>query len=61
MVALGIRKMRLLTNNPKKIIGLEGYGLSIVERVSIEIKPHEKNIEYLSIKKRKLGHILKKV
>jgi 3,4-dihydroxy 2-butanone 4-phosphate synthase/GTP cyclohydrolase II len=61
LVALGLRKMRLLTNNPRKIIGLEGYGLSIVERVPIEIKPHEKNIEYLSIKKKKLGHILNKV
>jgi 3,4-dihydroxy 2-butanone 4-phosphate synthase/GTP cyclohydrolase II len=61
LVALGVRKMRLLTNNPKKIIGLEGYGLSIVERVPIEIKPDEKNIKYLEVKKKKLGHILKKV
>jgi 3,4-dihydroxy 2-butanone 4-phosphate synthase/GTP cyclohydrolase II len=61
LVALGVRKMRLLTNNPKKIIGLEGYGLSIVERVPIEARPHEKNISYLSAKKKKLGHILKKV
>jgi 3,4-dihydroxy 2-butanone 4-phosphate synthase/GTP cyclohydrolase II len=61
LVALGVRKMRLLTNNPKKIIGLEGYGLSIVERVPIEIKPDEKNIKYLEAKKKKLGHILRKV
>jgi 3,4-dihydroxy 2-butanone 4-phosphate synthase/GTP cyclohydrolase II len=61
LVNLGVRKMRLMTNNPKKIIGLGGYGLSIVERVPIEIKPHEKNIKYLSIKKKKLGHILKHV
>ena len=61
LVNLGVRKMRLMTNNPKKLIGLEGYGLSVVERVPIEIKPHEKNIRYLSIKKKKLGHILKHV
>jgi 3,4-dihydroxy 2-butanone 4-phosphate synthase/GTP cyclohydrolase II len=61
LVALGVRKMRLLTNNPKKIIGLAGYGLSIVERVPIEAQPHEKNISYLSTKKKKLGHFLKKV
>lgn len=61
LVNLGVRKMRLMTNNPKKLIGLEGYGLSIVERVPIEIKPHEKNIKYLSAKKKKLGHMLKDV
>lgn len=61
LVNLGVRKMRLMTNNPKKLIGLEGYGLSIVERVPIEIKPHEKNIRYLSVKKKKLGHMLKHV
>ncbi len=61
LVNLGVRKMRLMTNNPKKLIGLDGYGLSIVERVPIEIKPHEKNIKYLSIKKTKLGHMLEKV
>ena len=61
LVNLGVRKMRLITNNPKKIIGLEGYGLRIVERVPIEIKPHEKNIRYLKTKKKRLGHMLKKV
>ncbi|TNF54271.1 bifunctional 3,4-dihydroxy-2-butanone-4-phosphate synthase/GTP cyclohydrolase II [bacterium] len=61
LVNLGVRKMRLMTNNPKKIIGLEGYGLRIVERVPIETKPHDKNIRYLSIKKKKLGHLLNKV
>jgi 3,4-dihydroxy 2-butanone 4-phosphate synthase/GTP cyclohydrolase II len=61
LVNLGVRKMRLMTNNPKKLIGLEGYGLRIVERVPIEITPHEKNIKYLSIKKEKLGHMLKDV
>ena len=61
LVNLGVRNMRLMTNNPKKIIGLEGYGLTIVERVSIETKPHEKNIKYLATKKKKLGHLLKRV
>jgi len=61
LVELGVRKMRLMTNNPKKLIGLEGYGLKIVERVPIESKPHEKNIKYLSIKKKKLGHMLEEV
>jgi 3,4-dihydroxy 2-butanone 4-phosphate synthase/GTP cyclohydrolase II len=61
LVNLGVRNMRLMTNNPKKIIGLEGYGLRVVERVPIEIKPHEKNIRYLKTKKKKLGHILEKV
>ncbi len=61
LVELGVRKMRLMTNNPKKLIGLEGYGLKIVDRVPIEIRPHEKNIKYLSIKKKKLGHMLEKV
>jgi 3,4-dihydroxy 2-butanone 4-phosphate synthase/GTP cyclohydrolase II len=61
LVNLGVRKMRLMTNNPKKMIGLGGYGLRIVERVPIETKPHDKNIKYLSTKKKKLGHILHKV
>ncbi|MCE5262591.1 MAG: bifunctional 3,4-dihydroxy-2-butanone-4-phosphate synthase/GTP cyclohydrolase II [Deltaproteobacteria bacterium] len=56
---IGVRKMRLLTNNPKKIVGLEGYGLTIVERVPIEIRPNENNIQYLKTKKKKMGHILK--
>jgi 3,4-dihydroxy 2-butanone 4-phosphate synthase/GTP cyclohydrolase II len=58
---LGVRKLRLLTNNPKKIIGLEGYGLTVVGRVPIEIHPHAKNIRYLKVKKHKLGHLLEKV
>ncbi|HWR57538.1 MAG TPA: bifunctional 3,4-dihydroxy-2-butanone-4-phosphate synthase/GTP cyclohydrolase II [Thermodesulfovibrionales bacterium] len=61
LVDLGIRKMRLMTNNPKKIVGLEGYGLKVVERVPIESRPHEKNIIYLQTKKKKLGHILDNV
>ncbi len=61
LVDLGVRKMRLMTNNPKKIIGLEGYGLKLVERVPIETKPHDKNIIYLKTKKKKLGHMLDSV
>jgi len=55
---LGVRKMRLITNNPGKRAGIEGYGLAIVERVPLEIKPNEKNLEYLRTKKEKLGHVL---
>ena len=58
---IGVRKIRLLTNNPKKIVGLEGYGLTVVARVSIEMHPHAKNIHYLKVKKNKLGHMLEKV
>lgn len=61
LVDLGVRKMRLMTNNPKKIVGLEGYGLKVVERVPIEVNPHDKNITYLKTKKRKLGHLLNNV
>jgi 3,4-dihydroxy 2-butanone 4-phosphate synthase / GTP cyclohydrolase II len=58
---LGVRKIKLLTNNPKKIIGLEGYGLTVTARVPIEMHPHAKNIHYLKVKKNKLGHMLEKV
>jgi 3,4-dihydroxy 2-butanone 4-phosphate synthase/GTP cyclohydrolase II len=61
LVDLGVRKMKLMTNNPKKIVGLEGYGLKVVERVPIEAKPHEKNIIYLKTKKKKMGHLLENV
>ncbi len=55
---LGIKKIKLLTNNPKKIIGLEGYGICIVDRIPIEIEPTEENLRYLTTKKEKLGHLL---
>jgi 3,4-dihydroxy 2-butanone 4-phosphate synthase/GTP cyclohydrolase II len=55
---LGIGKIRLLTNNPKKIIGLRGYGLDIVERVPLETKAHARNERYLKTKRDKLGHLL---
>jgi 3,4-dihydroxy 2-butanone 4-phosphate synthase/GTP cyclohydrolase II len=58
LVDLGVRKMRLLTNNPKKIVGLTGYGLEVVERVPIEIEPNEVNINYLRTKRDKLGHLI---
>ena len=55
---LGVRKLRLMTNNPKKIVGLEGYGLEIVERVPIEIPAHQDNLKYLKTKREKMGHLL---
>lgn len=55
---IGVRKMRLLTNNPKKMIGLEGYGLTIVEQIPIEIEANEYNRCYLECKKLKMGHML---
>ena len=58
LVDLGLTSIRLLTNNPKKIVGLEGYGLSIVDRVPIEMHPIDGNLDYLRTKRDKLGHIL---
>jgi 3,4-dihydroxy 2-butanone 4-phosphate synthase/GTP cyclohydrolase II len=55
---LGIKKMRLLTNNPKKIIGLQGYGLGIVDRIPIEVVPNPDNVKYLETKRDKLGHLI---
>jgi len=55
---LGLHRIRLMTNNPRKIIGLEGYGIKVVERVSIETKPLQENIEYLKAKVKKMGHLL---
>ncbi|MBS3818760.1 bifunctional 3,4-dihydroxy-2-butanone-4-phosphate synthase/GTP cyclohydrolase II [bacterium] len=61
LVSLGVNKLRLLTNNPRKFIGLEGYGLEIVERTPIEIPPNKDNMNYLKAKKEKMGHILEMV
>jgi len=58
---LGISRMKLITNNPRKIIGLDGYGLEVVERVPLEIKPKKCNERYLMTKKAKLGHLLKEI
>jgi 3,4-dihydroxy 2-butanone 4-phosphate synthase/GTP cyclohydrolase II len=55
---LGIRKIRLMTNNPKKIVGLSGYGLEVVERIKLEIAPNKVNRKYLTTKRDKLGHLL---
>ena len=55
---LGVKNMRLMTNNPKKIVGLEGYGLEIVERVPIEVTPNPLNQEYLETKRDKMGHMI---
>jgi 3,4-dihydroxy 2-butanone 4-phosphate synthase/GTP cyclohydrolase II len=55
---LGVRKIRLMTNNPKKIIGLEGYGLEVVERVGLEIPAQGSNVNYLKTKREKMGHLL---
>jgi len=59
LVNLGLKKIKLLTNNPQKIVGLEGYGLKIAKRIPIEMKPNCKNRKYLKVKKKKLGHMLK--
>lgn len=59
LVDLGLKHIRLLTNNPRKIVGLEGYGLKVVERVPLETEPHPLNYKYLKTKKEKLGHQLK--
>ncbi|MGV8175077.1 MAG: bifunctional 3,4-dihydroxy-2-butanone-4-phosphate synthase/GTP cyclohydrolase II, partial [Methanothrix sp.] len=58
LVDLGIREIRLLTNNPRKVIGLEGYGMKIIERVPLEVKPNSVNRRYLETKRDKLHHIL---
>jgi len=58
LVNLGVKNIRLMTNNPRKIIGLQGYGINIAERVSLEIAPGQNNIHYLNTKREKLGHLL---
>jgi 3,4-dihydroxy 2-butanone 4-phosphate synthase/GTP cyclohydrolase II len=58
LVDLGLKNIRLITNNPRKIVGLEGYGLKVIERVALEVEPNPLNYKYLKTKKEKLGHIL---
>ena len=58
LVDLGLKTIRLLTNNPKKIVGLEGYGLEIVEQVPIKVSPNPHNERYLKTKRKKMGHLL---
>jgi len=57
LLDLGVRRLRILTNNPKKIVGIEGYGLQVVERVPLETPPTDANRRYLATKQRKLGHL----
>ena len=59
--ALGLGKIRIMSNNPRKIVGLEAYGLEMVERVPIEVKPQKHNIKYLKTKQDKMGHLIKNV
>jgi 3,4-dihydroxy 2-butanone 4-phosphate synthase/GTP cyclohydrolase II len=61
LLALGIKKIRLLTNNPRKLVGLQGYGIEIVGRVQIEANPTCSNRRYLKVKQEKMGHLLEKV
>ncbi|MEO0270890.1 MAG: bifunctional 3,4-dihydroxy-2-butanone-4-phosphate synthase/GTP cyclohydrolase II [candidate division WOR-3 bacterium] len=61
LLDLNLRRIRLLTNNPSKIVGLKGYGIEIVKRVPIEVEPNENNREYLKVKKEKMGHLLEKI
>jgi 3,4-dihydroxy 2-butanone 4-phosphate synthase/GTP cyclohydrolase II len=58
LVNLGVKKIRLMTNNPRKMVGLEGYGIDIIERVPVEIEPTVCNLKYLQTKREKLGHLL---
>jgi 3,4-dihydroxy 2-butanone 4-phosphate synthase/GTP cyclohydrolase II len=58
LVDLGVRQIRLLTNNPKKVVGLDGYGLHITEQVPIQVPPNQHNQRYLQTKKEKMGHLL---
>ncbi|CAG0951182.1 3,4-dihydroxy 2-butanone 4-phosphate synthase / GTP cyclohydrolase II [Geobacteraceae bacterium] len=61
LVDLGVKNMRLMTNNPRKLIGLQGYGINIVDRVSIEIPATDSNLGYLKTKREKLGHLLENI
>ena len=55
---LGVRQVRLLTNNPTKIAGLERYGITVVERVPVPVSPNPANLHYLQTKREKMGHLL---
>jgi 3,4-dihydroxy 2-butanone 4-phosphate synthase/GTP cyclohydrolase II len=57
---LGLTTLRLLTNNPRKVVGIEGYGLSVIDQIAIEMEPNIYNAAYLKTKEMKLGHLLKK-
>jgi 3,4-dihydroxy 2-butanone 4-phosphate synthase/GTP cyclohydrolase II len=57
---LGLRRIRLMSNNPDKIAAVQSAGIEVVERVSIEVAPHEKSLSYMKTKKEKLGHLLDK-
>ncbi len=61
LLALGVRKIRIMTNNPRKLVGLQGYGITVVDRVPIEASPTCSNRRYLEAKRDKLGHLLEKV
>ena len=58
---LGLGKIRIMTNNPRKIVGLEGYGLQLVERVPIEVQAKKDNLKYLRTKQKKLGHMFQNI
>ncbi len=58
---LGLKRIRILTNNPRKIVGIGGFGLEVAERIPIEVEPQAENIDYLKTKKDRMGHLLKKV
>ena len=58
LVDLGLKEIELISNNPKKLVGLEGYGLKIIKRIPVETKPNKVNLKYLKTKKLKMGHLL---
>ncbi len=61
MRSLGLGKIRLMSNNPRKIVGLEAYGLEMLERVPLEVTPQKNNLKYLKTKQAKMGHLIKNV